>query len=175
MQALLAGYCMLGALALDIPRDIGVLTGLLVVCWGVATLSVLRRHLEIVERGVSYVLVAILAYLVTQVGWAWPLPFGFESSLIGLIAITMAATLRYSPTCRFRLNSMDLLVLFTAVVVPSLPGTLFGNVNVSAIAARLAVLFYATEVAFDKGIGGQSAYRIALFASLATMTIRAFM
>ena len=74
-----------------------------------------------------------------------------------------------------KLNSMDLLVLFTAVVIPSLPGTFFSDVNVPQLAARLVVLFYATEVAFQRGIGGHRTYSAAVFASLATMAARAMM
>lgn len=172
MQLLLAGYCLLGSLALDVPRDIGALSGLLLAGWGLALLPGLNRYLDTVEKGVSYVLAAVLAYLVTQVGWVLAVPHGVESGLIGLLAVATAATLRYSRTGRFELSSMDLLVLFTAVVVPSLPGAILGNVNVPPLAARVVVLFYSIEVVFHTSADGRRTYRVALLTSLAVMTLR---
>jgi len=68
-----------------------------------------------------------------------------ETTLVVMIAIATVAALRYSERIRFRFNTMDLLVLFTAIVLPNLPGAVWGDANLPALAARFAVLFYALE------------------------------
>jgi len=62
------------------------------------------------------------------------------------IAVATAAALRFAENTSLSLNSMDLLVLFMAIVVPNLPGAAWGDTNLPALAARVAVLFYALVV-----------------------------
>jgi UDP-GlcNAc:undecaprenyl-phosphate/decaprenyl-phosphate GlcNAc-1-phosphate transferase len=109
-------------------------------------LAILRiRPLSVVEKGALYVTVAVLVYLDTVIVHD---PFW---SIVNWAAILTAAAgtmlrLRLSKDRRFELTSLDLIVLFVALVVPSLPGSVSLPHGGALGIAKLVVLFYAVEV-----------------------------
>jgi len=110
-------------------------------------MAILRaKPLNIVEKGALYVTAAILVYLDTallpeQRLFAW---FGWVA--IGLAAVGTIVRLRLSADRRFVLTPLDLIILFVALVVPSLPGS-FALPDGGAMGiAKLVALFYAIEV-----------------------------
>ena len=130
----------------DVSRDVRVLlVGLLAVA--AAGFAALRqRPLSTVEKAVLYTTAAVLVYLDSTAARN-------ESSLhtAAWIAILMMAAgtlvrLRVCGDRRFAFTPLDLIVLFVALVVPSLPDTL-GLPDGGALGiAKLVVLFYAMEV-----------------------------
>jgi UDP-GlcNAc:undecaprenyl-phosphate GlcNAc-1-phosphate transferase len=110
-------------------------------------LTILRiRPLSMVEKGALYVTAAVLAYLDTVILHD---QLVFSIANWGAILTAAAGTmlrLRLSKDRRFELTPLDLIVLFVALVVPSLPGTI-GLPHGGALGiAKLVVLFYAVEV-----------------------------
>jgi UDP-GlcNAc:undecaprenyl-phosphate GlcNAc-1-phosphate transferase len=113
----------------------------------VGFLAVLRiAPLSIVEKAVVYVTATVLVYLdsvaprgshVTEmVGWA----------AVSIAALATALRLRLYNDRTFQATPLDLIVLFMALVVPSLPGT-FNLPHGGALAiAKLVVLFYSLEM-----------------------------
>ena len=109
-------------------------------------LAVLRaKPLSTIEKAALYITAAVLVYLDSVVVDAPPVV-----NMIGWAAIlTMAGgtlvRLRLSPDRRFELTPLDLIVLFVALVIPSLPDTL-GLPHGGALGiAKLVIFFYAIE------------------------------
>jgi UDP-GlcNAc:undecaprenyl-phosphate GlcNAc-1-phosphate transferase len=113
----------------------------------VSWFTILRiRPLSIVEKAALYITAAVLVYLDTTIVHDRP-----AMSIVNWAAILAAAAgtllrLRLSKDGRFKLTPLDLIVLFVALVVPSLPGSL-GLPHGGAVGiAKLVILFYAVEV-----------------------------
>ncbi len=130
----------------DLSGDVKLLV-LILLAVTASCLVILRiRPLSLLEKGALYVTVAALVYLdsvivqgdrlTSFVGW-------------GLVLVAAAGTvlrLRLTGDRRFELTPLDLIVLFVALVIPSLPGNL-GLLHGGALAiAKLVILFYAVEV-----------------------------
>jgi UDP-GlcNAc:undecaprenyl-phosphate GlcNAc-1-phosphate transferase len=110
-------------------------------------LTILRiRPLSMVEKGALYVTAAILVYLDTVILHD---QLVFSIANWGAILTAAAGTmlrLRLSKDRRFELTPLDLIILFVALVVPSLPGSM-GLPHGGALGiAKLVILFYAVEV-----------------------------
>jgi UDP-GlcNAc:undecaprenyl-phosphate GlcNAc-1-phosphate transferase len=104
------------------------------------------RPLHVVDRAVLYVTVAMLVYLdagapaVSRWGalleWAVPLA----------LALATLLRLRVTNDARFRLNSLDLIVLFAVLVLPNLPGLPALPQSVTLAITKLVALLYALEL-----------------------------
>jgi UDP-GlcNAc:undecaprenyl-phosphate GlcNAc-1-phosphate transferase len=110
-------------------------------------LAILRvRPLSLVEKGALYVTVAVLVYLDCVI-----LHHDHFFAVVNWVALLTAAAgtmlrMRLSRDRRFEFTPLDLIILFVALVVPSLPGSL-GLPNGGALGiAKLVILFYAVEV-----------------------------
>jgi UDP-GlcNAc:undecaprenyl-phosphate GlcNAc-1-phosphate transferase len=132
--------------------------GFLLVAALVAQFVLRGRPLQGFEKAACFVVAALLVYLDVRldpaerwIPWAdWILP-------VCIAAIT-ALRLRWARDRRFELTPLDLLIVFMALVVPSLPGLLQLPHGAPLGLAKLIVLFYAIELL--AGGGGAEASRI---------------
>jgi len=136
-------------------------------------LAILRaKPLSIVEKAALYITAAILVYLDTAL-----LPEQRLCSWLGWAAIGVAAAgtilrLRLSADRRFVLTPLDLIILFVALVVPSLPGS-FALPNGGAVGiAKLVTLFYAIEVLVSRVELGVVWLRLSVAAVLTGLVVR---
>lgn len=118
------------------------LTALLgvIVVW----LSVLRiRPLSLIEKGTLYVTFAVLVYLDTAIvheriwsilNWA------------AVLAAAVGTLLRLQRDRRFQVTPLDIIVLFVALVIPSLSGSVPLPAGTALGIAKLVILFYSIEV-----------------------------
>jgi UDP-GlcNAc:undecaprenyl-phosphate GlcNAc-1-phosphate transferase len=137
-------------------------------------LAILRANpLSIVEKAALYITVAVLVYLdsvlnapqrvsVSLVGWA----------AVGLAALGTMVRLRLSADRRFVLTPLDLIILFVALVVPSLPGSFALPDGGAAGIAKLVILFYALEVLVSRVELGVLWLRLAATAVLMGLVLR---
>jgi UDP-GlcNAc:undecaprenyl-phosphate/decaprenyl-phosphate GlcNAc-1-phosphate transferase len=91
------------------------------------------------------------------------------------ILIAVGATvlrLQLSRDRRFVLTPLDLIVLFVALVVPSLPGTFALPDGGAAGIAKLVILFYALEVLVSRVDLGVLWLRVAVAMLLAGLALR---
>jgi hypothetical protein len=136
-------------------------------------LAVLRaKPLSIVEKAALYITAAVLVYLDNVV-----LPAQRTFSALGWAAIGVAAAgtvtrLRLSPDRRFVLTPLDLIILFVALVVPSLPGSFALPDGGAAGIAKLVTLFYAIEVLVSRVELGVMWLRIAVAMVLTGLVLR---
>jgi len=110
-------------------------------------LVILRiRPLSLLEKGALYVTVAALVYLDSIIAQGDRLTSLAGWGLVLIAAVGTVLRLRLTGDRRFELTPLDLIVLFVALVIPSLPGNL-GLLHGGALAiAKLVILFYAVEV-----------------------------
>jgi UDP-GlcNAc:undecaprenyl-phosphate GlcNAc-1-phosphate transferase len=136
-------------------------------------LAILRsKPLNVVEKAVLYVTVAILVYLDSVLlappricvigGWA----------AVGIAAFATIVRLRLAADRRFVLTPLDLIILFVALVVPSLPGSFAMPDGGAAGIAKLVILFYALEVLVSRVELGVMWLRIAVVAVLMGLVLR---
>jgi UDP-GlcNAc:undecaprenyl-phosphate GlcNAc-1-phosphate transferase len=91
---------------------------------------------------------------------------------VAFAAVGIAIRLRLFNDRRFQLTPLDLIVLFMALVVPSLPGT-FGLPQGGALAiAKLIVIFYAIEMLVSRSEGKAIWVRFASASVLTALTLR---
>jgi UDP-GlcNAc:undecaprenyl-phosphate GlcNAc-1-phosphate transferase len=135
--------------------------------------AVLRvAPLNVVEKGALYVTATLLVYLDAVV-----LPDNRVLSALGWTSVAVAAVatavrLRLFNDRRFQLTPLDLIVLFMALVVPSLPGT-FHLPNGGALAiAKLVILYYAIEMLVSRSELRAEWVRIAAASVLAGLIVR---
>jgi UDP-GlcNAc:undecaprenyl-phosphate GlcNAc-1-phosphate transferase len=142
----------------------------------IGLLVILRAGpLSVVEKAALYVTATILVYLD-----AMALPAGRLVSVLTWVAISIAAMatavrLRLHNDRRFQVTPLDLIVLFMALIVPSLPGTFnLPHGGVMAI-VKLVILFYAIEVLVSRSEGRAVWLRIAVASTLAGLALRPLM
>jgi len=128
--------------------------------------------LSVVEKGALYVTATVLVYLDVMV-----LPADRPTSILTWIAVSIAAVatavrLRLQNDRRFQITPLDLIVLFIALVVPSLSGTFKLPHGGALIIAKLLILFYAIEVLVSRAEGRAVWVRVAVVSILAALTIR---
>jgi UDP-GlcNAc:undecaprenyl-phosphate GlcNAc-1-phosphate transferase len=145
--------------------------GLLVVMLGFSVLA-RRSPLGFIEKGAMFVTVAILVYLDAVTA-----PGERALAMVGSLAVVVTAVacvVRLGLLNRqgFRLTPLDLIVLFMALVVPSLIGNL-GLPHGGALAiGKLVVLFYGLELLLSRSDGRAQWARIAASAALICLAVR---
>jgi UDP-GlcNAc:undecaprenyl-phosphate GlcNAc-1-phosphate transferase len=143
----------------------------------VALLLILRAgSLHPIEKATLYVTATVLLYLD---GLVLPAPSRLISiltwSAVSIAGITTAVRLRLHRDRRFQVTPLDLIVLFMALVVPSLPGT-FNLPHGSALTiAKLVILFYAIEVLLSHVEGRTLWLRLAVVSTLGGLVLRSSM
>jgi UDP-GlcNAc:undecaprenyl-phosphate/decaprenyl-phosphate GlcNAc-1-phosphate transferase len=136
-------------------------------------LAILRgRPLSMVEKAALYVTAALLVYLDSVVLHNQPFLRIFNWVAILTAAAGTLLRLRLSTDRRFALTPLDLIVLFVALVVPSLPGS-FGLPDGGALGiAKLVILFYAIEVLVSRMEVRVVWLRVAVATVLAGLIVR---
>jgi UDP-GlcNAc:undecaprenyl-phosphate/decaprenyl-phosphate GlcNAc-1-phosphate transferase len=130
--------------------------------------------LNLVEKAALYVTATVLVYLDAVV-----LPADRLLSAVGWAAVVVAAVatavrLRLYNDRRFLLTPLDLIVLFMALVVPSLLGTLNLPHGGALAIAKLVILFYAIEMLVTWSERRAVWVRIAAATVLAGLVVRPF-
>jgi UDP-GlcNAc:undecaprenyl-phosphate GlcNAc-1-phosphate transferase len=142
----------------------------------IGLLVILRAGpLSVVEKGALYVTATVLVYLDAVALPAERLMSIFTWVAVSIAAMATAVRLRLHKDRRFQVTPLDLIVLFMALIVPSLPGTLnLPHGGVMAI-VKLVILFYAIEVLVSRSEGRAVWVRIAVISTLAGLAVRPLM
>ena len=139
----------------------------------VGFLVILRsRPLSLAEKAVVYVTATVLVYLDALVDTPDRLISVLTWVAVAAAAVATAVRLRLHNDRRFQVTPLDLIVLFMALVVPSLPGTLHLPQGGAHAIAKLVIVFYAVEMLVSRAEGRAAWVRIAAAAVLAGLAVR---
>lgn len=135
--------------------------------------AILRvKPLSMMEKGALYITAAVLVYLDSIVVHDQSLLTVCNWAAILTAAVGTLLRLRLTKDRAFELTPLDLLVLFVALVVPSLPGML-GLPNGGALGiAKLVIMFYAIEALVSRAEMKILWLRLGVTALLAGLIVR---
>lgn len=133
------------------------------------------RPLHTLEKAACYVAAALLVYLDTTLaaGLRW-IPW-LDWALPLVVAAVTALRLRWARDRRFELTPLDLLIVFMALVVPSLPDFLPLPAGAPLGVAKLMVLFYGIELLAGGGERLAPGLRVGSTLVLAVLCLRPFL
>jgi UDP-GlcNAc:undecaprenyl-phosphate GlcNAc-1-phosphate transferase len=130
--------------------------------------------LTLVDKGVLFSTATLLVYL----GAAAPRTDTLLAALIwvavAVAAVATAIRLRLMNDGRFRLTPLDFIVVFMAMIVPSIPGIFRLPHGGAQAIAKLVVLFYALEMLISRDEGRARWMRIGGVSVLAGLALRSF-
>ena len=98
------------------------------------------------ERLAAYVGVVLIVYLDQTTPAKPPLMSDLSWLLLGLAAAAALLRFAFLPAKRFEVTSLDMLIVFIAIVVPNLPGSLALPAALSEGIGKALVLLYVTEI-----------------------------
>ena len=134
----------------DVSRDVRILLFSLLAILTASFASLRARPLSTVEKAVLYITGAVLVYLDSTGIQSEPWLQTATWTAILIMACGTLVRLRVSGDRIFALTPLDLIVLFVALVIPSLPDML-GLPDGGALGiAKLVILFYATEALLSR-------------------------
>ena len=167
--------CLILAETVSVSSDIQILVMALLAVSAIL-LAILRvKPLNIVEKAALYVTTAVIVYLDSVF---LPVHRMFSALIWTAIGVAAAGTvlrLRLSTDRRFVLTPLDLIVLFVALVVPSLPGSFALPDGGARGIAKLVILFYALEVLLSRVDFGVVWLRVAAASILLGLMLRPLM
>jgi UDP-GlcNAc:undecaprenyl-phosphate/decaprenyl-phosphate GlcNAc-1-phosphate transferase len=152
--------------------DLKLLIGALLAV-AVGFLIILRgRPLSLAEKAVVYVTATVLVYLDAALTTPDLILSVLTWVAVSVAAIAVAIRLRLHNDRRFQLTPLDLIVVFMALVVPSLPGTLHLPQGGAHAIAKLVIVFYSVEMLVSRSEGRAAWVRIAAAVVLAGLAVR---
>ncbi len=131
-------------------RHVGVDLGLM--CLGLLIVLLLlstwkaQRSLQWFERTAIYISVVLLVYLDQTTPNKPPLLNTFSWTCVGITGAAALVRFWVSPTRRFELTTLDLIVLFIALVLPNLPGSIALPADLPGGIAKAVILLYVVEM-----------------------------
>lgn len=161
------------AIARPITADVGwlalLLSGFLLVI-GLASLA--RPSPAWILHGSLYIGAVVLVYLEATTATKGPGP-GPEIIALGLMAVSTMLYFRLTTVRRFRLSPLDFLVIFVALALPNLPGSIATPRELGVGAVKLLVLFYAIEMLLVHSSVSRISSHVVATAALALLAYRA--
>jgi UDP-GlcNAc:undecaprenyl-phosphate GlcNAc-1-phosphate transferase len=141
----------------------------------VCLMMILRAGpLNVMEKASLYVTATVLVYLDALTYPADPLTSDLTWVAVSIAAGATAVRLRLRNDRRFHVTPLDLIVLFMALVVPSLPGDFKLPHGGPWTIAKLLILFYAIEVLVSRSDGRTVWVRVGVVSVLAGLVVRPF-
>jgi len=126
--------------------DVRVMAALL--AGGIAASLMLRwRAVEAgwLDKGTLYICSVMAVYFDRQVDTVLELFPPLQWVLFGTLVLAIVLRFRFASSRRFKLTPLDVLVVFAAIAVPNLPGSIAASATLGESIAKLIALMYATE------------------------------
>lgn len=131
-------------------RHVGVDLGLLCLAMLIVLLLLstwkAQRSLQWFERTAMYISVVLLVYLDQTMPNKPPLLTTLSWTFVGITGAAALVRFWLSPTRRFELTTLDLIVLFIALVLPNLPGSIALPPDLPGGIAKAVILLYVVEM-----------------------------
>lgn len=126
--------------------DVRIMAALLAACIG-ASLLLRWRAVEasLIDKTALYVALVMAVYFDRQADTLLERHAPLQLLLFGLLVVSIVVRFRLASDRRFRITPLDLLVIFVAIVVPNLPGSIATSVTLGESIAKLIALMYGVE------------------------------
>ena len=105
-----------------------------------------ERSLQWFDRAAAYISVVLLVYLDQTMPHKPPLMTTFSWTIVGITGVAAIVRFWFSPTRRFELTTLDLIVIFIALVLPNLPGSIALPADLPGGIAKALILLYVVEM-----------------------------
>ena len=176
IAASLAGYAAMVILAVSALREDfrHLVLALLAVLMAYAVL-LRAKPLSLVEKAAIYVTATVIVFLDTVVLPHSPLIDATEWVLVGISAVATALRLRLANDRRFQLTPLDVIVLFMALIVPSLLGSYAVPAGAVYGIVKLVIVLYGLEMVTSAASESAIWLRIGAGAILAGLVVRPFL
>jgi UDP-GlcNAc:undecaprenyl-phosphate GlcNAc-1-phosphate transferase len=129
-----------------VSMDLGVLCSALLVALLLLSTWRAERSLLWFERGAAYMSVVLLVYLDQTTPHKPPFLTTLSWTFIGITGAAALVRFMLSPTRRFELTTLDLIVIFVALVLPNLPGSVSLPSDLPGGIAKAVILLYVVEM-----------------------------
>jgi UDP-GlcNAc:undecaprenyl-phosphate GlcNAc-1-phosphate transferase len=132
-----------------------------------------ERSLVWFERAAAYFSVVLLVYLDQTVPHKPPIMTTLSWTIVGITGAAALIRFWLSPTRRFELTTLDLIVIFVALVLPNLPGSVALPPDLPGGIAKAVILLYVVEMLLAVDLK-RLMPRVFLAVTLAVIAGRAF-
>jgi UDP-GlcNAc:undecaprenyl-phosphate GlcNAc-1-phosphate transferase len=129
-----------------VGKDLGVLSLCMLAVLALLSAWKARESLHWFERTAAYVSVVLLVYLDQTAPDRSPGLAAISWTLIGITGAAALTRFWFSPTRRFEVTTLDLIVVFVALVLPNLPGSLQLPQDLPQGIAKSVILLYVVEM-----------------------------
>ncbi len=126
--------------------DVGVLSAAMLLLLLILGAWKIGGPLRWVERAVAYVSIVLLVYLDQTIPEKPPLLTTASWTLIAATGAAACVRFWLSPTRRFEVTALDVLVVFIALVLPNLPGSIALPADLPGGVAKAVILLYVVEL-----------------------------
>jgi UDP-GlcNAc:undecaprenyl-phosphate GlcNAc-1-phosphate transferase len=131
-----------------------------------------ERSLQWFERAAAYMSVVLLVYLDQTIPHKPPFLTTLSWTFIGITGAAALVRFCLSPARRFELTTLDLIVIFIALVLPNLPGSVVLPPDLPGGIAKAVILLYVVEMLLTVGFK-RLMPRVFLALTLAVIAVRA--
>lgn len=154
--------------------DVGMLSlGMLLVLIALSSWRA-ERSLQWFERAAAYVSVVLLVYLDQTMPHKPPLLMTLSWTFIAITGAAALVRFWLSPTRRFELTTLDVIVIFIGLVLPNLPGSMALPPSLPGGVAKAVILLYVVEILLTVDLK-RLMPRVVLCATLAVIAARALL
>jgi hypothetical protein len=156
-----------------VGTDLGLMCFAMLVVLLLLTSWKAERSLKLFERAAAYTSVVLLVYLDQTMPHKPALLTTLSWTSIGITGAAALVRFWVSPARRFELTTLDLIVIFIALVLPNLPGSVALPADLPGGVAKAVILLYVVEMLLTIDLK-RLVPRVFLAITLAFIAARAF-
>jgi UDP-GlcNAc:undecaprenyl-phosphate GlcNAc-1-phosphate transferase len=157
----------------DFPSD-AVLTAD-VLCGAALIMVLLFRNspnFALMERLLLYVAVTTVVFYWGRVQGDSVWLHRFENLYFGTLGILLVLAYRFTRNRNFSVTPTDFLIILIALVVPTVSASLFPQNNITEVAIKVLIMFYAAELIVAQATGRMWALRLVVATVMTVLAIR---
>jgi UDP-GlcNAc:undecaprenyl-phosphate GlcNAc-1-phosphate transferase len=155
-----------------VQADLGLISLAMLIVMLMLSMWKAQRPLQWLERAAAYVSVVLLVYLDQTMPHKPPALTTLSWTCVAITAAAALVRFWLSPSRRFELTTLDFIVLFIALVLPNLPGSIGLPADLPGGIAKAVILLYVVEMLLTIGFE-RLMPRVFLVATLAVIAARA--
>lgn len=104
-----------------------------------------------IDKGALYIAAVMAVYFDRQAATTLEISAVWQWILFGILVSSVALRFRLASDRRFRITPLDVLVIFAAVAIPNLPGSVVSPATLGESIAKLIALLYGVETLLGAG------------------------